>query len=309
MESDRPLRLGTRGSPLALAQAREIAARFAAAHPALAAVETVVISTSGDAILDRTLADVGGKGLFTKEIDEALLDGRIDLAVHSSKDLPTALPEGIVVAAVPERADPRDAFISLKAARLRDLPAGALVGTASLRRAAQVLGRRPDIKVTPLRGNVQTRLRRLEEGVVDATLLGAAGLVRLGLLARATALLEPDEMLPAVGQGAIAVACRANDGPMRERLAAIDHVPSHLALRAERAYLAVLDGSCRTPIAGFAVLRDADFDMRGLVASPDGARVAAAGASGPSGDPEGLGRSLAHELRERSALWRGRDGL
>ena len=249
------LRIGTRGTPLALAQARMTRAALAAAHGVGEdAIEIVTIRTSGDRIQDRPLSEAGGKGLFTKEIEEALLAGAIDLAVHSAKDMPTVLPDGLMLAACLPREDVRDAFISRKAASLRDLPQGAVVGTASLRRQAMVKRLRPDVSVVPLRGNVETRLRKLEAGEVDATLLALAGLKRLGLADKATALLDVQEFLPAVGQGAMTIEARVDDARTRALLAKIDHADTSVALGCERAFLAVLDGSCRTPIAGHAVL-------------------------------------------------------
>ena len=209
-----PLRIGTRGSPLALAQAHEVQARLRAAHPDLVAdgaIEIVVIKTTGDMVLDRTLAQICGKGLFTKEIDEAQIEGRIDIAVHSMKDVPTVLPDALSLPCILEREDVRDAFMCLSARRLADLPAGAVVGTASLRRGAQVLFRRPDLRVEPLRGNVQTRMKKLQDGVVEATLLAMAGLRRLGLADNVASQLEPEEMLPAVAQGAIGITARRDD--------------------------------------------------------------------------------------------------
>ena len=248
------LRLGTRGSPLALAQANEVCARLASAHPELAegAVEIVVITTTGDTIQDRTLADIGGKGLFTKEIEEALLAGRIDAAVHSMKDVPTWLPEGLEISTILPREDPRDALFSAGGQDLAGLPAGSVIGTASLRRQAQVLMARPDLRVVPFRGNVQTRLRKLAEGEVDATLLAMAGLNRLGLSGEVSAVLAPEVMLPAVAQGAIGLEIRSDDAGTRDTLAALDDRDSAIRVAAERACLAVLDGSCRTPIAAFA---------------------------------------------------------
>lgn len=249
------LRVGTRGSPLALAQTRQVCDRLATFHSALAGPETIVavhITTTGDAILNRPLAEIGGKGLFTKEIDEALLRGTIDLAIHSMKDVQTVLPDGLTLAAVLEREDPRDALVSLKASSLTGLPTGAVVGTASLRRGAQILLHRPDLKVVPLRGNVQTRLQKLTNGVIDATLLAVAGLRRLGLADWVAAILSPDVMLPAAGQGAIGIVCRADDSHTRALLQPLDHVPTALCVAAERAFLAALDGNCRTPIAALA---------------------------------------------------------
>jgi hydroxymethylbilane synthase len=305
----RPLRIGTRGSPLALAQSRLACAHLAAGdRSALApgAVETVVIRTTGDRVLDRPLAEIGGKGLFTKEIDEALLAGSIDLAVHSVKDLPTALPAGIVLACVLPRGDVRDALLPSvrlpRPARIEDLPPAAVVGTASLRRQAQLLHRRPDLRVVSLRGNVATRLAKLDAGAFDATLLAAAGLARLGLEERVMALLAPDEMLPAVGQAAIGLACRAEDAPVRALLDAVNDPATLAAIEAERAMLAVLDGSCRTPIAGLARLDTAGtLELRGLIARPDGSAVIADVLRGSAGDAAAIGRTLGLILRDRAS--------
>ena len=309
----RVLRIGTRGSPLALTQTAETRHRLAVhgADPAL--LETVVIKTTGDMVLDRPLAEIGGKGLFTKEIDAAMLAGGIDLAVHSVKDLPTVLPEGIVLAAVLPRADPRDALIGPAAGPdagvygggLAALPAGAVIGTASLRRGAQLLARRPDVTVVPLRGNVQTRLERVREGRVHATLLAMAGLGRLGMAHVVTAALPAEEMLPAVGQGAIGVTCRADDADCRALLARIDDAQSHVCVAAERAMLAVLDGSCRTPIAGLAEIDPAGrLRLRGLVARPDGSAVLTGerqgDITGGIADARRLGAELGLELRRRA---------
>jgi hydroxymethylbilane synthase len=301
------LRLGTRGSPLALAQAREVRVRLGGAHAELepeAAVEIVVIKTTGDTVQDRTLAEIGGKGLFTKEIEEALLEGRIDAAVHSMKDVPTWLPEGLAIAAVLPREDPRDALFSARGDSLAALPAGAVVGTASLRRQAQVLLARPDLKVVPFRGNVQTRLRKLAEGEVDATLLAVAGLKRLGLAERITAVLEPEVMLPAVAQGAIGVETRADDRDTRGFLEALNDRTSALRVAAERACLEVLDGSCRTPIAAFAETVGAEtgedgeeMRLRGLVCMPDGSEAHRAERRGTVADAVALGREVGAELR------------
>jgi hydroxymethylbilane synthase len=297
------LRIGTRGSPLALAQSDEVRRQLAEAHPALAAedaVETVIIKTSGDAVQDRALAEAGGKGLFTKEIDEAMLAGRIDLAVHSMKDVPTWLPEGIALPAMLEREDPRDAFIARSARNIAELPKGAVVGTASLRRQAQILHRRPDVKAVLLRGNVETRLRKLDEGHVDATLLALAGLRRLGLADAATAILSVDDILPAVGQGAIGVTCRTGDARARAYLAALDHAETSARVAAERAMLAVLDGSCRTPIAGLAEIVAGRLLLRGLVARPDGSRLVATRREGAIGEAEALGHTVGRELLDRA---------
>jgi hydroxymethylbilane synthase len=273
------IRIGTRGSPLALAQAREVAARLAAAHGASLAFETCAIKTTGDRIQDRPLAEAGGKGLFTKEIEEALLAGTVDLAVHSMKDMPTALPPGLMVAAFLPREDVRDALISAKADSARaltDLPAGAVVATSSLRRQAQVRHLRPDLKVVSMRGNVATRLRKLAEGAADATLLAMAGLNRLGLTDRAAGPVSLEDMLPAVAQGAIGVEIRADDTAMAELLAPLNHQPTALAVTAERVFLARLEGSCRMPIAALGELApgpaETRFVFRGMILSPDGSK-------------------------------------
>jgi hydroxymethylbilane synthase len=295
------LRLGTRGSPLALAQARMVRQALAAAHgldPGQIATE--VIRTSGDRIQDRPLAEVGGKGLFTKEIEEALAAGTIDLAVHSSKDTPTVLPPGLVLTAFLEREDPRDVFISRKAKSIADLPRGATVGTASLRRQAMVKRKRPDLTIVPLRGNVETRLRKLGEGVADATLLALAGLKRLGLADAATAVLDVNEFLPAVGQGAIGIETRADDARTRELLAAINHADTFSALASERAFLAVLDGSCRTPIGGHATISGGRIRFRGMVVKPDGSEAFEATREGYVRDAEKLGADAGAELKGRA---------
>ena len=267
------IRIGTRGSPLALAQANEVRQRLMDAHGlAPEQLEIVAIRTSGDRIQDRPLAEAGGKGLFTKEIEEALIDGRIDLAVHSMKDMESALPDGLVIGAYLPREDVRDAFISAKWSGLDALPAGAVVGTSSLRRKAQLLRLRPDLSVVGLRGNVDTRLRKLEDGAADATLLACAGLRRLGLAQRITSPIAVDVMLPAVAQGAIGVEVRAGDEATAELVGALNHQPTAICVTAERAFLARLDGSCRTPIAGLAVLHGDRLGLRGQVLAPDGSR-------------------------------------
>lgn len=304
MASTPLLRIGTRGSRLALVQTRQVQDLLAAADPALAppgAVEIVVVKTTGDAVQDRALADIGGKGLFTKEIDEAMLDGRIDIAVHSVKDVPTWLPDGIDLACILKREDPRDALICTRANRLVDLPAGAVVGTASLRRQAQVLHRRPDLVVRLLRGNVETRLKKIADGAVDATLLAIAGLKRLGLAGAAAAIIEPDEMLSAVGQGAIGITCRTGDKRVAGLLAAIHDADSAACIAAERALLEVLDGSCRTPIAALAIIPQSKrLLLRGLLARPDGSVVLTAEREGSPQDAARLGRDAGTELRGRA---------
>jgi hydroxymethylbilane synthase len=265
------IRIGTRGSPLALAQAHEVRDRIAKAHGlAHDAISITIIKTTGDQILDRPLADIGGKGLFTKEIEDALLAHEIDVAVHSMKDMQTALPDGLTIGAVLPREDARDAFISLKYADLAALPMGAVVGTSSLRRQAQLLFTRPDLKVVGFRGNVQTRLKKLQEGVADATFLAVAGLKRLGLADRITSAVPVTQMLPAVAQGAIGLEIRAGDTRTADVIAPLNDEASALAVTAERAFLARLEGSCRTPIAGHAELKGSQLVFNGQVLSPDG---------------------------------------
>ena len=301
------IRIGTRGSPLALIQAGWAAELLQGACPGLkerGAIEMVAIRTSGDKVLDRPLADIGGKGLFSKEIDEALLAGRIDLAVHSVKDMETRLAAGTHLAAVLEREDPRDAFISRKATSLAALPKGGTVGSSSLRRQAQLLNRRPDLKIVAIRGNVETRLRKLDDGAVDAVLLALAGLRRLDLADRVTEILAAETMLPAVGQGAIGVACRADDDKTRALLAALDHPPTAICVAAERAMLAALDGSCRTPIGGLAELNGkGGLTLRGMVAKPDGSGLLETARTGKATDTkaaEAIGRDVGDELKRRA---------
>jgi len=295
------LRIGTRGSPLALVQAHQVQARLAAAlGVAPDAIELKVIKTTGDAIQNRPLTEIGGKGLFVKEIEQALIDGAIDLAVHSAKDVPGVLPDGLILACCLPREDARDAFISRKAASFAVLAPGAVVGTASPRRQAMVRRLRGDVSVVPLRGNVETRLRKLDAGEVDATLLAMAGLNRLGLAAAATAPLDVDEFLPAVGQGVIALETRADDTRTRAHLAAIDDAAAATALAAERAFLAVLDGSCRTPIAGHARLDGAALHFRGLIVKPDGRESFETERRGNAVDAATLGEDAGRELRRRA---------
>jgi hydroxymethylbilane synthase len=286
---------------LAVIQAELTRAALLAAHPNLSAadIEIRAIRTTGDKVQDRTLAAIGGKGLFTKEIEEALLAGRVDLAVHSMKDMPTVLPDGLMIGAMLEREDARDALISPVAGSIAALPGGAVVGTASLRRQAQVLKLRPDLRVEPLRGNVGTRLEKLARGDAAATLLAFAGLKRLGKAGAATAILSTAEMLPAVAQGAIGVEIRSDDARMRDLVAGVDHAPTSIRVAAERAMLAVLDGSCRTPIAGHAETFGAQLRLRGLIALPDGTESHLAEDTG-NATLEGavdLGRSLGERLK------------
>ncbi|MCB1489979.1 MAG: hydroxymethylbilane synthase [Bauldia sp.] len=292
--------IGTRGSPLALAQAEETRAKLSAALGlSPEAIAILPIRTTGDAITDRSLMEAGGKGLFTKEIDEAQLSGAVDIAVHSAKDLPTRLPDGIVIAACLEREDIRDAFLSPVATGFADLPQGAVLGTSSLRRRAMALRLRPDLRVVEMRGNVETRMRKLAEGHAEATLLAMAGLKRLGLADRASGIIEPEQWLPAAGQGAIAITARAGDEVSLARLAAIDHAETSTALAAERAFLAVLDGSCRTPIGGLARLDGGDLEFRGIIVRPDGSEAHEVIRRGTGADAAGIGADAGAELASR----------
>jgi hydroxymethylbilane synthase len=298
------LRIGTRGSPLALAQAHEVRDRLGAAFTELAApdaIAIVVINTMGDAILDRTLAAVGGKGLFTKEIEQALLDNVVDLAVHSMKDVPTIQPDGLIVDCFLPREDPRDAFFANSGTGLAALPPGSVIGTASLRRQAQILFDRPDLRVVPFRGNVQTRLRKLADGVVDATLLAVAGMKRLGYADRIGTVLSPEEMLPAVAQGAIGLERRTADTRVERYMAALNDAPTALRVTAERALLAVLDGSCRTPIAALAEFQaDGGLRLRAMIVRPDGSERHEAERFGAATDGLVMGRDAGDELRRRA---------
>ncbi len=294
-------KIGTRGSPLALAQAYETRDRLMAAHDlSEACFEVVVIKTTGDRVQDRPLGEIGGKGLFTKEIEDALLDGSIDLAVHSMKDMPVAQPAGLVLECYLPREDVRDAFVSLKYKSIADLPKGAKLGSSSLRRRAQILHTRPDIEVVEFRGNVQTRLKKLKEGVADATFLAMAGLNRLGNAELAQSVIEPSEILPAVAQGAIGIEWRADNTRIRDMLAAIADQDTALRLAAERAFLEALDGSCQTPIAGLATLDGDMLTLHGQILRTDGSDQVSGSISGPATDGPALGRTLAAELLEKS---------
>jgi hydroxymethylbilane synthase len=296
------LRIGTRGSRLARAQTDLVCRALAAAHPGLGApgaLEVVVIRTTGDLLADRPLAELGGKGLFCKELEAALLERRIDVAVHSIKDLPTWLPEGLVLGAVLEREDPRDVLIARTPTNIADLPQSAVIGTASVRRKAQLLAHRPDLRVVNFRGNVDTRLRKLAAGEVDATLLALAGLRRLGIEDAGT-VLSPEEMLPAVGQGALGVECRADDAISLTLLAPIDHPASAACVRTERALLATLDGSCHTPIAGYAEIASGRLHLRALIARPDGSECLRAERVGAADAGAALGQEVGLELRARA---------
>jgi hydroxymethylbilane synthase len=291
------LKIGTRGSPLALAQAHETRRLLAQLHDASEEdFEIVVIKTTGDMILDRPLSEVGGKGLFTRELDQAQLEGAIDIAVHSAKDLPTLLPDGLVVTGYLPREDVRDAFIGGAAKTLADLPRGARVGSASLRRQAMIRRLRPDLQVELLRGNVQTRLKKVESGEFGATLLALAGLKRLGLADKVTSILPLDQFPPACGQGAIGITTRRDDARIQANLAGILDADTGHALAAERAFLAVLDGSCRTPIAGHAVVAGDRLSFYGIVLRKDGSQVYDARIEGPVADAVSLGEAAARQI-------------
>ncbi len=300
-----PLMIGTRGSPLALAQAYETRARLMAAFDLPeGAFEIVVIKTTGDdrsmIDADRPLKEIGNKGLFTKEIEEAMLDGRIDIAVHSMKDMPVAQPDGLVLDCYLPREDVRDAFVSLKEGGFAALPEGAVVGTSSLRRKAQLLNRRPDLKIVEFRGNVQTRLKKLGDGVADATFLAMAGLNRLNMTDVPRVAIEVEEMLPAVAQGAIGIECRVDDGRAASMLAAIHHTPTGQRLAAERAFLAALDGSCETPIGGLAELQGDTLRLRGEILRIDGSESLSDEVSGPISEGPALGQALAKTLLDKA---------
>jgi len=292
------LRLGTRGSRLALVQAEEVAAPLRARG---IEVEIAVIRTSGDRLAQAALADFGGKALFVKEIEDALLEGRVDLAVHSLKDVPGRLPAGLCLAAFPPRADAADALVTRDGRTLAELPAGAAVGTSSLRRQVLLHARRPDVRGEPIRGNVDTRLRKLEDGQYDALILAAAGLARLGLDLPGARRLAVEEFMPAVGQGTIAVEARAADRDTLAILSAVDHTDTRVEAEAERAFVERLDASCHAPVAGHAQLAGGALSVTGMVASADGTRMLTASVSGPASAARALGEKLADELLARGA--------
>lgn len=294
------VRIATRKSPLAIWQAEHISAELVAKEPGLQ-VELVRLTTQGDKILDQALSKVGGKDLFVKEIEAALFDGRAEVAVHSLKDVPTELPAGLEVTAFPPREDPRDALVSTKGYTLDTLPKGASVGTCSLRRAAQLLRLRPDLVIKPIRGNVQTRLKKLDEDNLDATILAYAGLLRLGMTQVATEVLSPERSLPAIGQGILAVECRSADRPTTQRVQKLDDPAARAAALTERAFLRRLQGGCQVPIAGHATLSGDRITLLGLVASLDGQQSVEDQISGPVGDAEALGTELADRLLGRGA--------
>ena len=292
-----PLKIGTRGSPLALWQAHEVRRCLMLAFDLpQEAFEICVIKVLGDQILDKALKEIGGKGLFTREIEEALLAGGIDIAVHSMKDMPTVQPDGLILDCYLAREDVRDAFVSPHHASLADLPMGAVVGSSSLRRRAQLALKRPDLKLVEFRGNVQTRMKKLEDGVAEATFLAMAGLNRLGMAHVARSAISPDDMLPAVAQGAIGVERRIDDARVQTMLDAIHDGPTGIRLAAERGFLARLDGSCETPIAGLAVIEGDHLHLRGEILRPDGSEAIASARHGAVADAAAMGRDLAEEL-------------
>lgn len=301
MTNEKPvLTIGTRGSPLALAQARMTAKALAdAAGVDVTRIAIEIIATTGDLTQDRPLSEIGGKGLFTKEIDQAQLDGRIDVAVHSSKDLPTILPDGLVIAGFLPREDVRDALIAPRHGTLGKLPEGARVGTVSLRRQSLLRMLRPDLRIEPLRGNVETRLNKARSGEFDAVILAMAGLKRLGLAGEVTEALDPIRFIPAVGQGAIALAAREHDAGTRALIEKIAHAPTAIELAAERAFLTVLDGSCKTPIGGNAQASGGRVTLRGIVLSPDGRTVFETSGEAASGDAAALGQRLGLEIKAK----------
>ena len=294
------LRIATRKSPLALWQAEHVAEALRRAHAHLR-VELVGMSTRGDKILDAPLARVGGKGLFVKELEQGMLEDRADIAVHSMKDVPVDLPEGLHLPVILEREDPRDAFVSNRYDSLSGLPVGARVGTSSLRRACQLAERRPDLRILPLRGNVNTRLAKLDAGDYEAVVLAAAGLMRLGFEARIRARLKPEESLPAIGQGAIGIECRRDDERVNELVAPLHHAPTADRVMAERSLNGCLMGGCQVPIAGHAILEGSELYLRGLVGTPDGERILRGERRGPRIDAVSLGRELANDLMSRGA--------
>lgn len=296
-----PLKIGTRGSPLALAQAYETRGRLSVAYGVPEeAFEIIIIKVTGDAIQDRPLKEIGGKGLFTREIEEDLLSGKIDIAVHSMKDMPTIQPEGLLLDTYLPREDVRDAFVSPTQTAIAGLTQGATVGTSSLRRKAQLLNRRPDLNVVEFRGNVQTRLKKLADGVAEATFLASAGLNRLNMDDVPATPISPDDMLPAVAQGAIGIERRADDNTTAALLEAIHDIPTGDRLRAERAFLATLDGSCETPIAGLATLDGGTLILRGEVLRPDGSEALSGARSGDIGDGAQMGEDLARALLDKA---------
>jgi len=294
------VRIATRKSPLAMWQAEHVAEALRTAHPGIN-VEIHGMSTQGDKILDTPLAKIGGKGLFVKELEARMLEGDADIAVHSMKDVPVELPDGLHLAVIMEREDPRDAFVSNTYASLDDLPEGAVIGTSSLRRQCQLSDRRPDLEIKSLRGNVNTRLKKLDDGEYDAIILAAAGLIRLGFGERIRSTINPEDSLPAIGQGAVGIECRADDERINELLAPLHHADTASRVLAERAMNTRLEGGCQVPIGGHAVLEDDEIWMRGLVGTVDGSEIIRAEIRGPRKQAEALGTALADELLQHGA--------
>ncbi len=298
--SDQTVRIATRKSPLAMWQAEHVAAELKQAHPGLE-VELLGMSTQGDKILDTPLAKIGGKGLFVKELEQGMLAGSADIAVHSMKDVPVELPDGLHLPVIMQREDPRDAFVSNNFQGLDELPQGATVGTSSLRRECQLRERRPDLKIAPLRGNVNTRLRKLDEGEFDAIILASAGLIRLGFGQRIADFIEPEQSLPAIGQGAVGIECRVDDARVNALLEPLRHAETALCVSAERAMNHRLMGGCQVPIAGYAILQGDELYLRGLVGEPDGSQIIRAETRGAHQDAEAMGVALANELLANGA--------
>jgi len=294
------LRIATRKSPLAMWQAEHVAAELRRLHPGLD-VEIIGMSTKGDKILDTPLAKIGGKGLFVKELEQGMLDGEADIAVHSMKDVPVEFPDGLHLAVIMEREDPCDAFVSNQYDDVDALPEGAVVGTASLRRQCQIRARRPDLKIEVLRGNINTRLKKLDDGLYDAIILAASGMKRMGFDERIRRVLPPEESLPAIGQGALGIECRTDDERVNALIAPLNHADTATRVRCERALNAELQGGCQVPIAGYAELVDGKLRLRALVGEPDGSQVIRAEGEAPADQSEALGVKLAHELLENGA--------
>lgn len=294
------IRIATRKSPLAMWQAEHVAAELKRVHPGIE-VEILGMTTQGDKILDTPLAKIGGKGLFIKELEQGLLSDQADIAVHSMKDVPVELPEGLHLAVIMQREDPRDAFVSSRYQTLDELPEGACVGTSSLRRQCQLAERRPDLKIKSLRGNVNTRLRKLDEGEYDAIILAAAGLIRLGFESRITAFIGPEQSLPAIGQGAVGIECRSDDPRVNDLIAPLHHPDTACCVRAERAMNQRLNGGCQVPIAGYAMLENGVVWLRGLVGEPDGSKIVRGEVEGAPEEVEAMGTGLAEHLLEWGA--------
>jgi len=295
-----PVRIATRNSPLALWQAEHVRTRLLALHPGLA-IELVRMTTQGDKVLDSPLAKIGGKGLFVKELEQGMLNGEADIAVHSMKDVPAELPDGLEIGVILEREDPRDAFVSNRYAGVDELPQGARVGTSSLRRQCQLRAWRPDLEILDLRGNVGTRLGKLDDGYYDAIVLACAGLIRLGMQERITSALSDEVMLPAIAQGVIGIECRSGDTRVRELIEALNHTATATRTAAERGMNARLAGGCQAPVAGYSEILDGNLELRGLVGRPDGTGIIRGAITGPCEEAEALGRELAEDLLARGA--------